>query len=161
MDTNTYDPFAAGQFTAGMRAGEAIDRARNRTFPIDIWYPTRFFREGRDLTPIPGPHPLVVYSHSSGGHRRSATFLCRHLAEHGYVVAAMDHSELVAEDLRPRDGADAGARAARIDGIINSRVPDVRFLLDHVLGRYAGAGTARDEGVEVDEARIGDRKSTR
>lgn len=38
--------------------------------------------------------PLIVFSHYSGGHRRSATFLCTHLASHGYVVAVLDHSEV-------------------------------------------------------------------
>jgi len=27
-----------------------------------------------------------------GGHRRQSTFFCTHLASHGYVVAAADHT---------------------------------------------------------------------
>lgn len=103
---------------------------------------------------------MIVFSHYSGGHRRSATFLCTHLASHGYVVAALDHSEVVAEELARRDGDTETERAARIDAVIASRVPDVRFLLDHLLG--GGAGTvprgAADSGtanIGLDAARIG------
>src|SRR5260370_18748369 len=59
----------------------------------------------------------------------------------------MDQSEVVAPELAPRAGEMAAARAGRIDTIIGSRVPDVQFLLDHLLG-----GEAR---VELDAARIG------
>jgi len=90
--------------------------------------------------------PLVVFSHSSGGNRRSATFLCTHLASHGYVVAAMDHSELVTPELARREGETETERATRAEAMIASRVPDVRFLIDHLL---------KDAGFNVDAARIG------
>jgi hypothetical protein len=44
-----------------------------------------------------------VFSHQGSGYRCSATFLCTHLASHGYLVAALDHSEVVTRELR-RDG---------------------------------------------------------
>jgi dienelactone hydrolase len=91
--------------------------------------------------------PLIVFSHSSGGHRRSSSFLGRHLASHGYVVAALDHSELVAPELARREGETGSERAARADAMIASRVPDVRFLLDFLLG----GGT----DLRLDPGRIG------
>ncbi|MGZ3520871.1 MAG: alpha/beta hydrolase [Vulcanimicrobiaceae bacterium] len=39
----------------------------------------------RDAAARPGTYPLIVFSHHSGGHRRTATFLCTHLSSHGYV----------------------------------------------------------------------------
>ncbi len=54
---------------------------------------------------------------------------------------------VVAPELASHAGETAAARAARIDAIIGSRVPDVQFLLDHLLGG--------DTRVEVDAARIG------
>jgi predicted dienelactone hydrolase len=124
MAVAEYDPFASGRFPVGVRTIEASDRMRGRVFPCEIWYPEQ-----------PGTaHPLIVYSHSSGGHRRSAIFLATHLANHGYVVAAMDHSERVASELARREGEMDTERAARIDAVIASRVPDIRFLLDHLLG---------------------------
>src|SRR5205814_7261673 len=61
---------------------------------------------------------------------------------HGYIVAALDHSEVTAPELgRPAGEETAGQRAARVDAIVGSRVPDVRFLLDHLLnGGAAGLG---------------------
>lgn len=99
---------------------EAHDQARGRTFPVEIWSP---------LAETRGSAPLIVYSHHSSGHRRAATFLCSHLASHGYVVAAMDHFEVVARDDLPTE------RGARVAAIIANRVPDVRFLIDYMLKR--------------------------
>ncbi len=78
-----------------------------------------------------------------------ATYLCTHLASHGYVVAAQDHSEVVAAELARRSDETAEQKAARVDGWIASRVPDVRFLLDHLLG------SAWDPTTRLDPARIG------
>ena len=102
----------------------------------------------RDAAAEPRRYPLIMYAHPSGAHRRAATFLCTHLASHGYVVAALDHSEVVAPALALRDGETDTDRAARIDAVIASRVPDVRFLLDQML-------TASWGDLELDPARIG------
>jgi dienelactone hydrolase len=118
-----YDPFVRGRFPVSARTTEALDTARNRLFPCEIWYP-----EASE-----GKLPLILYSHHSGGHRRAASFLCDHLSSHGYVVAALDHSEVVAAELKGRDGETAEQLSARVDGWIANRVPDIRFLLDHVL----------------------------
>jgi dienelactone hydrolase len=136
MDRTAYDPFQPGPFPVGVRRWEAPDPARDRLLPAEIRYPGR-----------PGPYPLVVYSHCSGGHRRSATFLATHLASHGYAVATLDHSEVVVPALAGHDGESGAQRAARIQEIIASRVPDLRFLLDHLL--------AGGPGTEVDPGRIG------
>ncbi|TME56991.1 MAG: hypothetical protein E6I58_06595 [Chloroflexi bacterium] len=135
IETADYDPFAAGKHLVGARTVEAHDATRGRTFPVDIWNATD--REAR---------PLIVFSHYSGGHRRVSSFLCTHLASHGYTVAAMDHSEVVALELARKDGESKAERSARIDAIIGNRVPDVRFLLDHLLAR---------EDLEIDAERIG------
>ncbi|MGZ6177497.1 MAG: alpha/beta hydrolase [Vulcanimicrobiaceae bacterium] len=92
----------------------------------------------------------MVFSHHSGGHRRTATFLCTHLSSHGYVVAALDHSEVVAAELARKDGESAEQKAARMEAWIANRVPDVRFLLDHLLDRAAW-----DSGANLDPAQVG------
>lgn len=135
-----YDPFAAGAFTPQCIEFELDDAQRGRRFPCDLWTPAE--RHGTAAL------PLVLYSHHSGGHRRVATFLCRHLASHGYAVAAMDHSESVAADLRGRPGESGGERARRVDAIIAARVPDLRLLLGHLLDGHAGA-------VPLDADRLG------
>jgi dienelactone hydrolase len=136
MDSCGYDPFARGPFPVGVRLFEVDDLARERRLPAEIRYPGR-----------PGPYPLVVYSPHSGGHRRSATFLTTHLASHGYAVATVDHSEVVVPELARRGEETDAQRAARIAAIVASRVPDLRTLLDHLLG--GGLGT------DLDASRIG------
>lgn len=151
---SAYDPFARGRFPVGVRTIEAPDGARGRQFPCEIWYPAATQKTGedeaRDAAAVPGTHPLIVFSHASGQHRRSATFLCTHLSSHGYVVAAMNHSEVVAPELAPGADDTAEQKASRLEGLIRSRVPDVRFLLDHLLG-----GGLAGMGIFVDPARIG------
>jgi dienelactone hydrolase len=126
MPDQRYVPFDAGSYPVSTRTVQVADATRNRVFPCEIW------------SPAPGEtarlYPLVVYCHSSGGNRRSAAFLCTHLASHGYVVAAIDHSELVAPLLAPGRDETAERRRARVDAVIAARVPDVRFLLDFLLG---------------------------
>jgi len=120
----TYDPFVPGRFTVNERSMQAFDAARNRSFPCDIWHPAKAV----------GICPIILLSHSSGGSgRRGYTFLTNHLASHGYIVAGLNHSELVAPELERREGETPEQRAARAEAAIASRVPDIRFLLDYVL----------------------------
>jgi predicted dienelactone hydrolase len=164
-----YDPFLRGRFPVGVRTVETRDAMRERRFAIEIWYPAAARHAGQDLAsdtqdafvggwdptprrqmavrdaePPPGRRPLIVFSHASGHHRRGATFLCTHLASHGYVVAALDHSEVVAPELGRREGETVEQRAARVQAMIASRVPDVRFLLDRLAGSTAGETRALD-----------------
>jgi predicted dienelactone hydrolase len=135
-----YDPFLRGPFSVGTRTIEALDRARNFLFPCEIWHP-----EGVQSKSC----PLVVFSHSSGGGRRQSTFLCAHLSSHGYVVAALDHSELVAAELARKEGENAEQKAARQQAWILNRVPDIRFLLNYLLN--GGWGSE----IRLDASRIG------
>src|SRR5262245_23881465 len=111
LRTDAYDPFVRGRFPVGVRTIEALDTARDRTFPCEIWYPaasqhtgqdiaietqdvftiasrntTRSQMAVRDAVSKSGTYPLILFSHPSGYHRRAATFLCTHLSSHGYVV---------------------------------------------------------------------------
>lgn len=120
------------------RSFEARDETRGRTFPIDVWEP-----EAKNA-------PLIVYSHAAGQHRRLATFLLEHLCNHGYRVAAMDHSETVAPELKRPATETEEQKLKRWREVIDSRIPDIRFLLDQVgagdrvgiVGHSFGAWTA-------------------
>ena len=69
--------------------------------------------------------------------RRNAKFLTAYLADHGYLVAALDHSEVIAPELqRPPTETDE-EKNARWRRVIGSRVPDIRFLLQQIAGREA------------------------
>jgi dienelactone hydrolase len=134
-----YDPFVTGPFAIRVRTVQALDTVRDRLFPCEIWSPEDS-----------GAYPLIVFSHPSGYHRRIATYLCTHLSSHGYVVAAMDHSEVVAAELSRKEGETAEQRAARARAMIAARVPDIRFLLDYLLN-----GDPWDPDVRIDAARVG------
>ena len=168
-----YDPFLRGARPVGVRTMEARDASRRRAFSIELWYPAQPGYAGQDLAPDardafignwssarrqmavrnadsePGRYPLIVFSHASGHHRRGATFLCTHLASHGYVVAALDHSEVVAPELARREGETLEQRTGRVQAVIRSRVPDIRFLLDHLLGHTAGPSGIDSERISI------------
>jgi dienelactone hydrolase len=162
MAAEHYDPFVPGPFAVGVRTLEIQDRDRSRVLPCEIWYPAAGpapegpppadppaggAAEQRDAPAQPGDLPLAIFSHFSGGGRRSAAYLTTHLASHGYAVAAMDHSEVVAPELGPRQGESAADRARRIDAVIASRVPDVRLLLASLTGARPIAGL---DGIGLD-----------
>jgi dienelactone hydrolase len=173
--TDGYDPFVRGEFPVGVRTIEVFDTARERPFTCEVWYPATAEHAGQDIAPetqdsytVPlsdtprsqsavrdaaaerGIYPLVIFSHSSGGNSRQSTFLCTHLSSHGYVVAALNHSELVAAELARKSVETDEQRAARWEAMIASRVPDIRFLLDQLLG-----GTAWNSEAKIDPARVG------
>ncbi len=178
MDPEQYDPFGLGQYAVGVRTFEAPDPARGRVFACEIWYPavepapadgpteprdapagardqprdapSGARGEVRDAPAAPGQHPVVLFSHFSGGGRRTATYLTTHLASHGYAVAAMDHSEVVAAELGPRPDESDADRSRRIDAVISSRVPDLRLLLSCLTG----APPAELAGIGLDQDRI-------
>ena len=103
-----YDPFGPGPHAVGTRTLRFPDGPA----ACELWSP-----DGGELL------PLVVFSHLSGGNRLSSSFLCRHLAGHGYAVAALDHTDVVAR-----------------------RVPEVRLVLTELP---AVAGELRLDAMRV------------
>jgi predicted dienelactone hydrolase len=171
----TYDPFTRGPFPVGVRT--ASPGRAGRTLPIEVWYPAADAYAGQDLADptrdrydlIPGfppmeqdavrdaadragRFPLVAFSHGYGGHRRQSTFLCTHLASHGYVVAAVEHTgntmlEIMQLVLSLQAGGTAPAPEETLREFAVLRPADVTFAIDHVL--------ASDLGARVDAERIG------
>jgi dienelactone hydrolase len=175
-----YDPFARGPHPVGVRSAEAPDAARNRSLPVELWYPATDTYAGQDLAdatrdrykllpilpdslqdavrdaaPRAGRFPLVLFSHGFAGHRRQSTFLCTHLASHGYVVAAMDHVGNTALDVFSllagiQASGQAPDAAAMLGEVTTYRPDDVRLVLDGIL-----AGSLGDLAAQVDAERIG------
>lgn len=176
-----YDPFTRGPHPVGVRTLDATDGARaGRLVPIEIWYPAVAPHAGQDLTdptrdtydllpgfpavsqdavrdarPEAGRYPLVMFSHGFGGHRRQTTFLCTHLASHGYLVAAVDHTgntiiDIVQMMMSVQMGGTMPDPGPLIEEFIAARPADVRFAIDRVL-----EVAAKDLGVRADPDRIG------
>ncbi len=109
-----------GPYSAGFRATEVTytssEGARNLRFAV--WYPTDDTEgtgprynglvesdgafEGAGLA-AGGPFPLHVYSHGHQGYAEASGFLMEHLATHGFVVAAPDHTGNTTFDGSDRD----------------------------------------------------------
>ena len=173
--TGEYDPFARGPHPVGVRTVELLDERRARRFPCEVWYPATASERGRDVAQDggdayprpdgvqvrrqaavrdargePGSYPFVLFAHGTvPWRRRSATYLCTHLASRGYVVAALDHSETLVPELARRPDETETERSARVDALIAARVPDVTFALDALLG-----GAAPLAGVVLDHDRV-------
>jgi len=159
-----YDPFARGPYPVGVRSHAPTDATRQRLLPIELWYPAGEAARGRDVDPAtrdqydvlpgfppawqdavrdaaprPGSHPLVLFSHGYGGHRRQSTFLCTHLASHGYVVASVDHTGNTVIDfmqtvMRMAGGESPPNFGTELREYVAMRPADVVFMLDAVLG---------------------------
>ena len=160
----TYDPFGRGVFPVGVRTMPLSDFTRGpRVLPAEVWYPATDADAGRDLdpatrdtydlvpgfppfsqdavraaTPHIGRHPVVLFSHGYGGHRRQSTFLCTHLASHGYVVACVDHTgNTMLDVMRQMMQVMSGQKVPPIDEqakeFVSDRPADVTFLLDVLL----------------------------
>ena len=156
-----YDPFARGPFPVGVRT--VVLSRQDRPLPVELWYPATDEYAGsdvaestrdtyqlipgfplvwqeavRDATARPGRHALVVFSHGYGGHRRQSTFLCTHLASHGYVVAAVDHTgntmlEVVQGVMTLRSGGTLPHPDTVLREFVALRPADVSYAIDQVL----------------------------
>lgn len=187
----SYDPFVRGPHPVGVRSFELHDATRARSLDAEIWYPagerygtadlegdsqdryeliaglrkvTQAALRDADPANLSGL-PLVVFSHGFGGHRRQSTFLCTHLASHGYVVAAVDHrgntiADVAAKMSRKRtvqpsnkgqESDDRRSRAANgFRQIMEHRPADFSFLISELL-----AGSAAGLSSMIDAGRIG------
>jgi predicted dienelactone hydrolase len=114
------EPDALGPWAVGRTTFAVVDPDRDdRTLAVDAWYPVDPDDAGGppsvydmifagivsevafDEPPVSaeGPFPLVVFSHGNNGIRFQSYFLTEHLASHGMIVVAPDHSGNTAFDL--------------------------------------------------------------
>ncbi|MET0342203.1 MAG: alpha/beta hydrolase [Polyangiales bacterium] len=160
---SSYAPFARGPHPVGVFSAVLHDSHRDsRKVELEVWYPAAARHRGADLAPatqdlhavfgvhqvrqaavrdaepLPGRHPTVLFSHGIAGHRRQSTFLCTHLASHGYAVLAPDHGGHTLADLVALVMRMGGAGAAQLPldveevlfGHVADRPRDLAFVLD-------------------------------
>ena len=119
--------------------------ANGRNLPTEVWYPIAAGSSGataryllgavpspygalRDATALPGPFPLLAFSHGNGGVRDQSVFLTEAVARQGYVVVSPDH---VGNTLTTMDNKLGGA-------ISLWRPQDISAAIDRVLKPEAG-----------------------
>ena len=142
---------APGEYTAGYRVTEvAYDSSEGpRTMRFGVWYPTSDTAgenpRYNNLVPTDnalldatladgGPWPLHVYSHGHQGYAEASGFFMEHLASHGFVVAAPDHTGNTTLDGGDRDTEIYYLRTEDIGASI-----DAVLAADGELGFLAGA----------------------
>ncbi|MEX2245204.1 MAG: dienelactone hydrolase family protein [Dehalococcoidia bacterium] len=146
-----------GPFVVGVATFELVDSSRptqaNGDFPgtddrrmaLEIWYPAAASTgEGRDA-PVAAqdtPYPLIVFAHGLASSRVQSTTYTRHLASHGYVVAAPDFPLTKA-------GAPGGPRLL---DLVNQPA-DVSFVIDSLLSFSETEGHPLEGAVDAE--RIG------
>lgn len=173
---NNYSPFERGPFTVGVKSADFTCDSRDRTIPVECWYPADESEKGKDLDPntqdkyavAPGfpenpqtafrdanPQtktlPLIIFSHGFAGHRRQTTHFCCHLASHGYMVLAPDHVGNTLMDIMGLAGQmQKGGLASMGDhfqSFKDNRPADASMCIDLALdGRF---------GLSADPERIG------
>ena len=107
----------------------------------------------RDARCRDGVFPLLLFSHGNGAVRTQSVFWCEHMASHGYVVVAPDHTgNATATTLGGRIVLADGSPGAEADSA-KARPADVSFLIDK-MGRLARGDDSRFAG-RIDMERIG------
>jgi dienelactone hydrolase len=134
-------------------ANPGIAMAIKMAFKKDVTELDKTFENDafRDAPVADGQFPLIVFSHGNGGFRMQNIFWAEHLASHGYIVVAPDHTgnaaatvvdnKLIIHDSNARD-------QAAID-----RPIDVRFLID-AMGKWNKGADSRFNG-KLDMEKIG------
>ncbi len=148
--------------------GSCVNAPAGRPLPLDVWYPidadasygpfsgyvlagpytlaSTLAHEDAAVSAA-GARPLVVFSHGSGGIAVQSVHLMEQLASHGFVVVAPTHTGNAQTD------AAAGIPDVSLDQALLDRVPDVSFVIDHML---ALAATPADPFFgRIDGAKIG------
>ena len=126
-----------------------------RTLRLAVWYPTED-TDGDDVAymgafeapgvlggaaPIPGPLPVAVFSHGHRGYAESASFLMTHLARHGWLVVAPDHTGNTTFDDPDRTTEIYLQRPRDISAVID------HLLIDEGVGLYANLASPAVVGL--------------
>lgn len=139
-----------------------------RTLRLAAWYPTSatsgatvryqglFDAPGviGGVDPIAGPLPLAVFSHGHAAYAEAASFLAVHLASHGWLVLAPDHTGNTTFDFGSRTTEIYWQRPMDISATIDlaqsgeiASIDDTIVVIGHSFGAYtthalSGAGYA-------------------
>ncbi|MGE6782048.1 alpha/beta hydrolase family protein [Ensifer adhaerens] len=138
---------------------------RGRDLAVSIWYPAAAGGEttlvgdnqifkgteaARNAPSLPGPFPLVVVSHGSGGRVQAMSWLATALAEAGFIVAGPNHPGTTSGDSTPANTPKLWERTADLSAVIDKLTGDDEWnkFIDAdriaVLGFSLGGSTAME-----------------
>ena len=120
-----------------------VDPARDRVLPTDLYLPVNA-----------PPAAVIVFSHGLAGDRKGFMNVSRHLASHGYAVAALDHPGSNRQQLNAV--LSGNAREIAKPSEFRDRPLDISFLLDELtrLNTQPSSGNGNFVG-RLDLDRVG------
>ncbi len=141
-ETNKFTDYFRGHEQA---AREIVKRFQGELEEVNKRFVCTAVRDARRRA---GRYPLLVFSHGNGGFRHQNTFQVEHLASHGYIVAAPDHSgncgvTVLQDRYLPYNGE--GRQRSRLD-----RPQDVKFVVDQLLRRSRERAEWLHDSVDVE-----------
>lgn len=112
-----------------------IDPTRDRAVPVKIYHPEN----------VPGPLPIIIFSHGLGGSRDTYEYLGRRWASEGFVAVHLQH---LGSDSAIWQTPDAASRESLKNILLNpvnitNRTQDVSFAIDQMLRSNANNGPLR------------------
>ena len=151
-----------GPHGVGVVTETFVDESRDRPLIVECWYPaevpegtqeateygpTSWYgltdpvsfagRALRNREPSVEDAPTLLYAHGAPGSRLQATYLCEHLASHGFFVCAVDALRMTYGDFDEQ---------AYISGLVD-RPLDVSFVLDELAQRFAGSALVEHAAI--------------
>lgn len=156
--------------SAGLEVVQLLDDRSGAPLPLLVFYPSGSPGQPERLgpfelevavggAPLPGPHPLVLISHGSGGSPATHRELACHLAARGFVVGVPEH---------PFNNRNDNSRAESLqlladrphhlrlvaDWFFQSRhapqlVPERYAIIGHSLGGYTALAAAGGEPTSL------------
>ncbi|WP_071189783.1 alpha/beta hydrolase [Trichormus sp. NMC-1] len=115
----SVDPTQPGNAQVQVLNLNLNDQKRQRNIPLDVYWSTATNTD----------KPVIVFSHGFGTNRTDLRYLAEHLASHGYVVAAVEHSgsNQTSRDLAVKNKTPLLQPQEFVD-----RPKDISFVLDEL-----------------------------
>jgi predicted dienelactone hydrolase len=170
-----------GPFWVGTREFVIPDKDGKRPLPLTVWYPALnpqgspeevvynydnfaslegFAQPGhalKDAAPdtAKGPYPLLILSHAMGAIRYELSYIGEHLASHGFVVMAVDHTgNTLAYAMDPKlTGEDGSGFVESWREHFFTRPLDIQRQIDYA-SVLSGKGGALDGTIAADRIAV-------